>query len=191
MTDGDRAYEEARELYERGDYTAALQAYRALAAMMPQHGELYAFIGKMYAEGRGTAINLEDATGWYSRALEAGYWPASLSVARLLGRRDLWAQARTMLEVAALQGYSPAMYYLGMIHKTGRGTVKDQERALLYFRRAATQGHVFARKEVALHLIRGGGGILMIFKGIGLLASALWTAFRTYWRTPNSDTIRA
>ncbi|KAK9403777.1 death ligand signal enhancer [Crotalus adamanteus] len=75
---------------------------------------------------------------------------ASISVAsNILGLENMQAEQYKMafscFKLAADQNYSKAQYNVGLCYEHGRGTTKDMTKAILYYQRAAHQGHLLAQ----------------------------------------------
>ncbi|XP_034264706.1 DAP3-binding cell death enhancer 1-like isoform X2 [Pantherophis guttatus] len=75
---------------------------------------------------------------------------ASISVAsNILGLENMQAEQYKMafscFKMAADHNYSKAQYNLGLCYERGRGTTKDMTKAILYYQRAAHQGHFLAQ----------------------------------------------
>ncbi|KAM6455974.1 death ligand signal enhancer isoform 3-T3 [Liasis olivaceus] len=75
---------------------------------------------------------------------------ASISVAsNILGLENMQAEqyktAFSCFKLAADQNYSKAQYNVGLCYEHGRGTTKNMAKAILYYQRAAHQGHLLAQ----------------------------------------------
>ncbi|XP_054840706.1 death ligand signal enhancer [Eublepharis macularius] len=83
----------------------------------------------------------------------------SISVAfNILGLEHLQkrqhAMAFSFFKLAADQNYSKAQFNVGLCYEHGRGTEKDMAKAVLYYQRAACQGHTMAQYRYAKWLLR-------------------------------------
>lgn len=190
MSGSEDDYARAQRLSREGRYREALETYLVLAESEPQNGELYAFIGSMYFNGRGTAVDRGKAVWWCERAAEIGHLPAFVLLYKIYSMQEEWDAARNALEIAAIQGYSPALYYLGRLYRFGMGVTKDNERAHDYFKRAWARGHVFALRELAGSYMRGERGLLGIPNGLVMLARSVLLAAKIGWRDPTSERIQ-
>jgi hypothetical protein len=72
------AFDDARAIYERGDYAQALKLFRQLAEDGHQWAQRR--VGLMYAEGQGTAQDHEEAAKWYRLAAAQGEHLAQISL---------------------------------------------------------------------------------------------------------------
>ena len=75
--------------------------------------------GRMLAEGRGVAPDLEEARAWFARAAESGLPDAEVAVAEMMvngrgGPRDQ-STATALFEKAARKGHVGAMFALGAL----------------------------------------------------------------------------
>ncbi|XP_072368800.1 DAP3-binding cell death enhancer 1-like [Scyliorhinus torazame] len=79
------------------------------------------------------------------------------SILNVIGLENIKAKdydmAFSCLMIAASQGYSKAQYNVGVCYELGRGTIKDIEKAALYYSRAAAQGHNMAQFHWAKYLL--------------------------------------
>ncbi|XP_077165733.1 death ligand signal enhancer [Paroedura picta] len=64
------------------------------------------------------------------------------------------AAAFHLFKLAADQNYSKAQFNVGLCYEHGRGTEKDMAKAVLYYQRAARQGHPMAQYRYAKWLLR-------------------------------------
>ncbi|KAJ6655430.1 hypothetical protein lerEdw1_005130 [Lerista edwardsae] len=62
--------------------------------------------------------------------------------------------AFSCFKLAADQNYSKAQFNVGLCYEHGRGTEKDMAKAILYYQRAAHQGHTMAKFRYAKWLLR-------------------------------------
>ena len=76
-------YTRAQALCESGRCKEALSFYLSLAERPEAAGDLFAFIGKMYRDGMGTAPDKQEALRWYERAANAGDPAAIVYLAQL------------------------------------------------------------------------------------------------------------
>ena len=64
-------------------------------------------------------------------------------------------------------------------------------RAQGYFRAAAKKGHVFAQRQIAIHLIRGGEGWVRIPLGVWVLIRAIVTGIKIHWKNEKDERVVA
>ena len=67
------------------------------------------------------------------------------------------AEAARLLRVAADEGDSRAMFYLGTFYDSGLGITKDHQKAAYWIRKAAARGHAQAQYAYGLLLLSGDG----------------------------------
>jgi len=140
-------FESGRQAYQRGDYTAALSAWRPLA----ERGDAKAQnnIGAMYFHGKGVERDRAKAAEWYLKAAQQGHAQAqtSLGVMYYHGQgvvRDHRAAAEWYLK-AAKRGDAFAAMRLGHMYDRGEGVKRDFAQALAWYRKAAGYGHAQAQ----------------------------------------------
>lgn len=137
------------EAYLRGDYAAALHAWRPLA----DQGEAAAqsHLGNLHREGRGVAQDDGEAVKWYRKAADQGYGDAQNNLGQMyaLGRgapqND--AEAVAWYRKAADHGHAIAQANLGFMYTNGRGVPQDLVQAHKWFNLAAAQGNKTAVKN--------------------------------------------
>ena len=125
------AFATGQAAYERGDYTAALSAWRRAAEQ--SHAEAEFRLGALYENGRGVAKDLEQARSWYARAAEHGSQKAQFNLGHMYATgtgvaRDEAEAARWYRRAAEL-GNAHAQYTLGLMYSQGRGVERDLVRS--------------------------------------------------------------
>lgn len=112
-----------------------------------QEGQAYAQyrVGRMAADGVGTAVDLRQAVEWWGKAAAQGQENAQLALgeAYLQGRgvKQDYAAAERWLGKAADQGNSRAQFLLGRMYHQGYGVARDLTRGKGWLERAAAQGN--------------------------------------------------
>ncbi len=145
--------------YKQGDYTAAMEEFRALADQ-GHRGASYN-VAVMYRKGQGVKQDYAAAAKWYRIAAETGYGKAQLGLGVLYAKgqgvaRDD-AEAVKWWLLAAESGNAGAQFNLGAMYAKGRGVAQDYKRAMKWYRRAAAQGHAKAQFNLGNHYYRGRG----------------------------------
>jgi TPR repeat protein len=158
----DRA--EAYSLYNAKRYNEALCKYKILA----ERGDSYSahWAGWMIETGLGATKDIQESIGFYLLAAEAGSPEAQFDLARMCARIDDHLKALEWYEKSAAQGFLPAMYRLGRLYKSGKGVIRNEERAFAYFEDAANRGHLFSQRQLIQRLLCGRQGILGRIKAI-------------------------
>jgi TPR repeat protein len=164
----------AADLHRAGRYEEALNLSLSLAESSQAPPWILSMIGTMYFHGRGTKINQEEGLRWYRRAADAGDPGALTFLSSFQQGAGRYAEAKTMLEEAAAQGYTRALIQLGYLYDHGLGVPRDPKRAREYFEQAAGQGYVFAKRFIASQLLRGDDGPLGVPRGVLMFVSALF-----------------
>ena len=179
----------ARDLYRADRHEEAFALSRSLADSGRAPPWVLSMIGTMYYRGRGTPVNRTEAMRWYTRAAAAGD-PGALTFLSGVAKDDgRYADAKTLLEEAAAQGYGRALLQLGYIYDRGLGVPQDRKRARKYFDQAAAKGYVFAKRFIAGQLLRGDDGVLAIAKGMLMFVSSVFEIVRSRVRDPYSDKV--
>jgi len=117
-------------------------------------------IGARYTEGRGVAVDLKTAAGWYQRAADLGHAPSQYRIANFYEKgsgldRDLDA-AKKWYQMAAEQGNASAMHNLAVLYATA-GPAPDFDNAAEWFGRAAEVGVRDSQVNLAILYARGDG----------------------------------
>ncbi|ODV42750.1 hypothetical protein AWV79_24335 [Cupriavidus sp. UYMMa02A] len=155
---------EAVRFYAKEEYSQALRIYRQLADS--GHSESQVFLGWMLAEGMGVEASHEDAAKWFRRAALLGSAKGAFYMGRLLAREAKYADAVLWYQRSAADGYPPSQFRLGVSYLMGEGVQKDFSLACRHLEAAKANGHLFARRELAILDIRGERGVARRFLGI-------------------------
>jgi TPR repeat protein len=143
----------------RGDYRAALQIWRELAA--EDRPEAVYRLALAYTQGRGVPRDDKEAVIWYDRAAGRGYVPAQLALGRIYdegkGVRRNQSKAMKWYRRAAQQGDIEAQLALGLIYDTGRGVPQNDWQAAKWYGLAAEKGNAIAQNNLGLIYARGSG----------------------------------
>ncbi|MDA0262121.1 MAG: tetratricopeptide repeat protein [Proteobacteria bacterium] len=131
------------DAYGRGDYAAALDVYRSLAAARNSSAEYY--LGVMCEFGHGVEKDISEAVIWYRKAAEDGSALAQLKLGLNLDEglggvaRDP-AEALRWYRMAAEHGHiAEAMRKVGWIYHRGNGVPQDHVQAFFWFGLAARE----------------------------------------------------
>jgi localization factor PodJL len=131
-----------------------------------------------FAEGRGVAVDAEEAARWYERAASKGLAPAQFRYASLLekgtGVKKNLGQARKLYLAAAGQGHAKAMHNLAVLYAEGIDGKPDYATAALWFRKAAQHGIADSQYNLGVLCARGLGtdkNLAEAFKWFALAAA--------------------
>jgi localization factor PodJL len=118
-------------------------------------------VGARYAEGRGTAQDMDAAVAWYEWAAEAGLAPAQYRLGSIYEKglgvpKDL-TKAQDWYRRAAEAGNVKAMHNLAVLYAEGAGGEPDLERAGELFHKAAEHGVRDSQFNLAILHARGLG----------------------------------
>lgn len=156
---GRGSFEAGMDAYARGDFAAALEIWRPLAADGDPASQTN--VGFLYYEGKGVAQNYEEAVRWYTIAAKMVYPDAlfNLGVAHADGKgvERNPVEAQRWYRLAAEAGYAPAQVIMGNIYLRGEGVAVDPREGMNWYMKAAEQGDVVAQFLVANLYISGQG----------------------------------
>ncbi len=118
-------------------------------------------VGVRYAEGKGVAVNYDEAAKWYERAAHAGIVPAMFRLGALhekgLGASKDVDTARRYYMQAADQGNAKAMHNLAVLDADGGGKGADYTSAAQWFHKAAERGIADSQFNLGILYARGIG----------------------------------
>jgi localization factor PodJL len=118
-------------------------------------------IGIRYAEGKGVAVNYEEAAKWYERAAQGGIVPAIFRLGALhekgLGTKKDVDAARRYYMQAAERGSAKAMHNLAVLDADGGSVGPNYKGAAQWFRKAAERGVADSQFNLAILYARGIG----------------------------------
>jgi len=118
--DGDNAYAE-------GDYQGAILEWLQVAEQGDARAQYN--VAWMYANGKGTSQDFQEAANWYEKSADQGYVDAQYNLANLYLRGNGVTQndylAFSWFIKAAEQGDAPAQYNLGRMYLLGKGSDKN------------------------------------------------------------------
>jgi len=118
-------------------------------------------IAMRFADGKGIAVNLDEAAKWYDRAAQAGVVPAVFRLGTfyekgLSVKKDTDIARRYYLQ-AAERGNAKAMHNLAVLDADGGGKGADYKSASQWFRKAADRGVADSQFNLGILYARGIG----------------------------------
>lgn len=139
-------YEDGYAAYKIGDYSQAISIWLPLA----EQGDAKAqnTIASMYDEGKGVAINLEEAFKWYKLAANQGQPNAQVSLGwyYMNGFENLptnlidYNTAKYWNELGAKNGCAEGYNNLGWLYENGLGVGRNYATAAELYQKAVTEG---------------------------------------------------
>jgi localization factor PodJL len=118
-------------------------------------------IGLRYSEGKGVAVNLDEAAKWYDRSAQAGVIPAVFRLGTFYEKgmsvkKDAEIARRYYLQ-AAERGNAKAMHNLAVLDADGGGKGANYKSASEWFRKAAERGVADSQFNLGILYARGIG----------------------------------
>jgi localization factor PodJL len=118
-------------------------------------------IGVRFAEGKGVALNFDEAAKWYDRAAQAGVVPAIFRLGTFYEKglsvmKDVDIARRYYLQ-AAERGSAKAMHNLAVLDADGGGKGANYKNASQWFRKAADRGVADSQYNLGILYARGIG----------------------------------
>ncbi|MEO7503878.1 MAG: SPOR domain-containing protein [Sphingomicrobium sp.] len=135
------------EAWQKGDFAAAIGAWRPLAARGDADAAFN--LGQAYRLGKGVPLSLANAQSWYEKAARAGHVDAATSLGILLFQNGNRTSAMRWLKQSAEAGEPRALLLYGTALYNGDGVPRDPVTAYAYVSRAAAQGLAPARATLA------------------------------------------
>jgi TPR repeat protein len=151
LSDRKRDLDSAEALYRSGDKTGAFSLFEKLASV--GSAPAMTWLGSMYLDGKGVAVDTDAALQWFSKAAEMGDaeamgWVGSM---HFFGRgvaADM-ATARQWYLKAAEAGDADAMSRLGYMYFSGSGVAVDMAAARQWYSKAAETGDAHGQQSLA------------------------------------------
>ena len=176
----------AKELWSKKNYKESLDC--ALNGANKGHIESQVFVGWLYLKGeKDIERNLEESIKWLKIAAKSGsssgHYLLGISYYYLLNYDEALAEFIS----ASKLNYFAADYQIGKMYYFGIGVQKDIEKSYQYFLTAKKQGHLFARRQVAIILMKGHKGFLNIMKGVFLFLTLFINGFIVALKEPDSE----
>ena len=118
-------------------------------------------VGVRFAEGKGVAVNYDEAAKWLDRAAQAGVVPAIFRLGTFYEKglsvsKDVDI-ARRYYTQAAERGNAKAMHNLAVLYADGGGKGADYKNAAQWFRKAADRGIADSQYNLGILYARGIG----------------------------------
>ena len=133
---------------------------------------------------------MAQAGQWFEWAANTGSVQGTYGVFAVRFHQGRYTEAKDCAERAASQGYTPAIYNLGRLYEAGKGVSVDRKKALEYLERAAAQGHLLAKRQIAVSLLKGHRGVIRMPLGLLMWFKVVWSMVREVIRDPTSERIK-
>jgi uncharacterized protein len=131
------------------------------------------YLGDAYSRGDYVVKELDKAKVCFKRAEAIGWIPASYRLGRTCYALRDYRPAFEAFSRGTAKNYLPAVYRLGMMYGEGLGTRKDLNECRRLLNIAASEGHLFAKRDLAVRYLCGSFGVVDIPKGIWMMASLI------------------
>ena len=142
------------------NYKQAVAWYQKAAEQ--GHAEAQYDLGQMYTRGEGVPQDYQQVLTWFNKAAEQGHAKAqymlgviyndgvgALGALKNVQQADVWfSRAAIGIRKPAEQGDASAQFMLGRMYDNGQGVPRDDKQAVIWFRKAAEQGHTAYSGEV-------------------------------------------
>lgn len=152
-------FERARDAYVRGQYKEAFDLWQGRAEA--GDAEAQAWLGSLYANGEGVAVDDAAALSWYLKAAEQGNHMAQANVGAFyfMGRgapRNIDLAVKWL--TAAAEGKDlNGLFNLAVICAKGDGIAQDLAKSAELYRQAAELGHYPSQSRLGYIYFHGKG----------------------------------
>lgn len=176
---------QASALLHEGNSAEAFKKFTELAA----RGATGALVnlGWMYQTGNGVTADKVKARELYERAAAAGSVVANHYLGRLLHAAGESGKALERFQRSAAQRYAPSSYWAATMYLRGEGTAVDLRKAEELMSAAASGGHLFAQRDLAIAKMSGRFGHRALVGGVIDWVRAVVGGLRESARNPNSE----
>ena len=164
------AFDKGITAFGAGNVTDAVDAWTSAAA--GGHPMASYLLGQLYEQGRGVEKSPTLAFQYYERAAEEGQALAAVKVGRIYreGSEDLdigkdYEKALASFEIAALQSWPEAQYYLADMYRHGQGVAVDRTESLRWLILASKKKYAPAMLELSRVYFEGEGVLEDRLKG--------------------------
>jgi TPR repeat protein len=179
-----------RRLMDR-QATDPAQTLAGLAALADRGSTMsMVYLAHAYRKGIGADVDPARSREWFERAAAAGSLLASYELGWLYRNDKDFEKARRAASAGVDRGYPPSMYLLATMYQRGQGVPVDVQRARDLLEAAVAHGHVFAKRNLGVLLIKGHFGIWQIPRGILLFLSGIKDVLVLVPREPKSERLR-
>jgi uncharacterized protein len=172
MTDPARAIAKLTELAERGSPMSMV------------------YLAEAYKKGTGVDVDVVKADELYDRAAKAGSVIALYNVGLDHLDKSQFSKAEEAFKISADKGYLASVRQLGKMYAKGIGVPEDVNTGREYLERASRAGYVFAKRDLALLLLRGKFGNLARIRGGWLFLVAIKDVFVVIFTDPSREHLR-
>lgn len=152
---------------KRSNHRLAKQYFNKAITLNPNHANSLYYLGMMEEKGQDTAVNIERAKEFYSKAAIQGHPPAMSRLLDLhkaeidtaedwnaLGEKYYREKNYALAHACYLEAieidatHSESLFSLGWLHQYKQGTTLDLDLAKKYYFRAMTHGHEEAKTRL-------------------------------------------
>lgn len=167
---------QARARIENGDVRGGLDLLNPAAERGSTPAQVY--LGWICERGLDGVVDVAGAREWYERAARAGDYVAEFYLGVLLLRVWNDAQGIEWLRHAASRGYAPAYYRLARLYESGVAVPRSEVHALENLRMAASRGHPFAQRAMAIRGLKWHEGVAGFVRALKWFVSTPLMAIR-------------
>lgn len=154
-----QSWDEITEWYEAGDYSAALEGLKIIAAEGDPAAQNN--LGFMYYKGQGTPQDYVEAARLYRLSADQGNSGAQHNLGYMYhegqGVPQDHVEAAKWYKLSADQGNPRAQYNLGVMYSQGRGVPRNSVEAARWFRRSAEQCNPYGQLSLGRGYKDGNG----------------------------------
>jgi TPR repeat protein len=154
------------KLFNEGNYSEAFTLLKQLYSEGYQNSEIPIRLAWCYQTGNGVEQDINIAKLIYQKASDAGDALADFYLGTIFKNERNWKKSEYYFKKSADAGNVSSMYWLGALYASPNELGKNLELSYYYLSQASEKGHVFAKRDIALSLIRGTHGKRSAVKGL-------------------------
>lgn len=132
------------------------------------------YLAHAFRDGTIAKVDVNEVEKYYQLSVDNGSLLGSYELGRFYLEEKKYNQARRAFEIGVAQHFMPSQQMLGRMYMYGIGVTQDNVKAEALLREAADQGHVFAKRNLAVIRMRGNFNPI---KYIGALCTFLYITF--------------
>ena len=157
MVDQADVLNKAYDAFSAADYSRAKELFEMAA---PENVRAHLYLGWMYAEGLGVNQNSAKSEYHYRCLSDANDADGKYYLAALFQKKGDLQRAVALYEEAAALDHVSGAYWAYALNGERASEPDCTEKANFYLRKAATLGHLFAQRDLAIQQVKASSNVL-------------------------------
>jgi len=134
-------------MQDNEEFESAFQLFKSAAELNDDNG--YFQLGNCYHNGEGCSKNVEKARQNYLKACDQWSLPGEHNLGVLLYEQNEYDGAFYRFNCAAERDWLPSMVSVALCYENGIGCDRDIEKAIMWLKKASSQGYSLANENLA------------------------------------------